>query len=173
MGTLLKRFRPARMIDCVQRITAQDVAGKEALLLDLDNTLTNYNGQEISEQVTEWLQQMRQAGLKICIVSNNHKERIRPVAENLQLPFVEKAGKPGKRGFLRAAHQLGVQAENCVVIGDQMMTDVHGGNAAGMYTILVRPIDPSKEYGGTYFNRLAEKILMRHMKLEWPGISRK
>jgi predicted HAD superfamily phosphohydrolase YqeG len=49
------------------------------------------------------------------------------------------------------------------VIGDQIFTDVFGGNRLGLYTILVRRI-ARKEFLGTYISRLAEALLLRYLR---------
>ena len=45
--------------------------GIRALLLDVDNTLTGDNSQEIKPEVLDWLERQRQAGLQLFVISNN------------------------------------------------------------------------------------------------------
>jgi 4-nitrophenyl phosphatase len=46
-------------------------------------------------------------------------------------------GKPGPILFESALKRLGSKPENTAMIGDRLGTDIAGGNAAGLYTILV------------------------------------
>jgi 4-nitrophenyl phosphatase len=46
-------------------------------------------------------------------------------------------GKPGPLLFRTALERLGGNVENTAMIGDRLGTDIAGGNAAGIYTILV------------------------------------
>jgi len=51
------------------------------------------------------------------------------------------AHKPNKKGFKKAKELLNLQEENIAVVGDQIFTDVLGGNKSKMFTILVKPLD--------------------------------
>jgi len=46
-------------------------------------------------------------------------------------------GKPGPILFESALKRLGSRPENTAMIGDRLGTDIAGGNAVGLYTILV------------------------------------
>lgn len=47
-------------------------------------------------------------------------------------------GKPAVEFFRLAAHDLGLALNQCVMVGDDIVTDIGGAQAAGMQTILVR-----------------------------------
>jgi len=49
------------------------------------------------------------------------------------------------------------------VVGDQLFTDVLGGNRTGMYTILVTPIS-KHEFFGTKIIRRLERLFLQHIK---------
>ncbi|MFR3992025.1 MAG: hypothetical protein ACLTY5_05525 [Angelakisella sp.] len=53
--------------------------GIRALLLDVDNTLTGDNSQEIKPEVMDWLERQRAAGLRLFVISNNHELRVAPL----------------------------------------------------------------------------------------------
>ncbi len=113
----------------------------EALVLDVDNTLTTHNNPEPSEQVLSWLAQMRKAGIKMMIVSNNHPQRVRPFAERLQLDFVADGAKPLPKGILEAARKMETEPSHLAVIGDQLFTDIAGAHTAKAIAILVEPME--------------------------------
>ena len=50
------------------------------------------------------------------------------------------AGKPNPKAFRRGAQALNLPPEQVGMVGDQLFTDVLGGNLAGLHTILVRPL---------------------------------
>ncbi len=56
--------------------------------------------------------------------------------------------------------QFGARPEETAMIGDQLLTDIRGGNRCGLYTILVMPINP-REWWGTKLNRGIEWLLLR------------
>jgi predicted HAD superfamily phosphohydrolase YqeG len=58
---------------------------------------------------------------------------------------------------------MGVTAAQTAVVGDQIFTDILGGNRAGLYTILVKPL-ARREFVGTKINRTLE-IFILHILL--------
>lgn len=135
-------FYPTTHYRRVMEITPEQLhkMGIKALILDVDNTLTTHDNPQPSQGVRDWLDQMRAAGFPMMIVSNNHYQRVKPFADRLGLPFIEDGKKPLSSGMRRAAHAMGVRPEEIGVIGDQIFTDILGGNLFGSKTILVEPI---------------------------------
>lgn len=113
--------------------------GVEALLVDLDNTLLPRDSKDLPTQVVEWSDATRDAGFRVCLVSNNWHERVRAVAEPLGFALVAKALKPLPFAFRRALTLLDATPSRAAVIGDQLFTDVLGGNLVGATTVLVQP----------------------------------
>lgn len=112
----------------------------QGIILDVDNTLVDYY-KKFENGTIEWVQELKKNGIKFCIVSNSNKlEKVKLVAETLDVPYFYFAKKPFKFGFLKAKEKMGLQAENIAAIGDQIMTDVVGSNRCKMFSILVKPI---------------------------------
>ncbi len=133
--------------------------GRKAVLIDLDNTLVPRDKEKVSKEVRGWIKEAQKHGLSLCIVSNNWEGRAKKVADELGLPLVAPAGKPRKRAFLKALSILGVDASQAAVIGDQVFTDVLGGNRLGLLTVLIKPLS-SKELIHTRFLRAVEKKIL-------------
>lgn len=130
----------------------------KALILDVDNTLIDYY-KNISIQVKQWVRNLKEDGIKLYILSNtNHKEKVEKVAKILDLPYQMFAKKPSKSGFLSVQNQLKEKNENIGVVGDQIFTDIIGGNRCKMYTILVDPVT-SKDYWYTAWKRPIENVI--------------
>lgn len=132
----------------------------EALILDLDNTLSMHGDPAAEEGIPEWLDEMRALGVKMIVVSNNTKRRVAPLAQKLGLKYAANGAKPLTFGLERALKILGTKKANTVVVGDQIFTDIMGGNAAGMRTVLVEPFRVEK---GILFKlkRGAESIVFK------------
>ena len=139
--------------------------GIKAIIFDLDNTLSTWNGTHIEPATLTWLAVLHKSGLKYCILSNNSAERIAPVAERLEMPFIARAYKPFKGGYRRALRLLAVEPTAAVMVGDQLLTDIWGANRIGMHSILLKPISREHEFSGTKANRLLERCC-------WPAISK-
>ena len=135
--------------------------GIRALILDVDNTLLAWETDDVPADVKAWVERAQAAGFKVCIASNGTKSRVMRVAKHLGVPAISKAIKPRKRPFRRALEMLGVSPEVTAVIGDQIFTDVLGGNRMELYTILINPIS-TEELGTTKIVRKVErKVLTR------------
>lgn len=158
---MIERFFPAIMLDRIQSISAEFLLNKgiKGLILDIDNTLVPEHMKEADENAVAWLENMKAAGFKLCIVSNASRKRVIKFNEKLSLHAIHRASKPGTKAFLRAAGLLGFKNENIAVVGDQIFTDIYGGNKAGMYTILVRPIN-KKEGVFIRMKRIPEKFVL-------------
>ena len=112
----------------------------KGIILDVDNTLIDYY-RKFEDGTIEWVNNLKKAGIKFCIVSNTNKlDKVIYVAETLEIPYLYFAKKPFKTGFIKAKEKMGLEAENIAAIGDQIMTDVIGSNRCKMFSILVKPI---------------------------------
>lgn len=135
----------------------------EALIFDLDNTVTEWNSHLLRDDVARWFEMLRAQGFKACILSNNGEERVIKVARLLDIPYVHRAQKPRRVGFEKALALMEVSASQTAVVGDQIFTDIWGGNRAGLYTILVQPL-AWREFMGTKISRMAEYFVLRKIK---------
>lgn len=115
--------------------------GITLLLADLDNTLVPYGVPLPTARVRAWNEELKTAGVTLFVLSNNrHADRPRIFCQALGIPFLGHAGKPKTAGFFKAMEQMNVSAKQAAIVGDQIFTDVLGGNRAGVFTILVKPI---------------------------------
>ncbi len=155
-------FRPTTMEKRVYNITKQklDALGVSALLLDVDNTLTTDNNPVPDAQVLSWIEEMKQAGIKLLIMSNNHSARVEPFARLLGLGYVANACKPLPFRINRAIARLGLTQKQVAMVGDQLFTDMAVGNLCGCHSILVEPMEFETRWFFR-FKRSLEKILLR------------
>ena len=136
----------------------------KGVILDVDNTLIDFN-KKLLDGVEEWIKELKENGIKFCIVSNSNKvEKVKKVAGTLQIPFIYFAKKPLKSGFKKAKQILKLEAKNIAVVGDKIMTDIIGANRCKMFSILVKPIE-EKDYFITRVKRPIEKrIIQKYLK---------
>ncbi len=136
--------------------------GVRGLLLDVDNTLTPHDDPHVSDAVRCWLSDRIKEGFLLTVVSNNREERVAPFARMIGLPFTAHARKPLPSGFWRAASSLGLSRGQCLVIGDQIFTDIAGANLAGMRSVQLLPIVPEKKQRFIRFKRRLERPILAH-----------
>lgn len=162
---MLKRFLPNQHVKSIYDITpkALKARGIKGIITDLDNTLVAWDEPNATPQLFEWLKQMQEAGIHLTIVSNNSERRVRAFSEPLDIPFISKARKPLTRAFQKAVMEMGLYKEDVVVVGDQLLTDVLGGNRLGVHTILVVPVAQSDGFM-TRINRRMERFILGIMR---------
>ncbi|MBQ9964425.1 MAG: YqeG family HAD IIIA-type phosphatase [Clostridia bacterium] len=139
MPFLTPTFYKNRITD----ITLQDLEsrGIRGLLLDVDNTLTTHGSQVLSDDVREWLDRMKAAGIRMTVVSNSWEWRVKPFAEKIGLRHTSLSCKPSPIGFWRGVRRLGLKKSECAAIGDQVFTDIIGANLYGITCVQVMPIE--------------------------------
>jgi hypothetical protein len=159
---MLERFIPRERAESV---AAVDIAGLtergfRAAILDLDNTVAVWNSLEIPPAIERWVQDAKAAGLRLCILSNSSKRRrVHALAERLGVTaFARPLLKPFGSGYRRALAHLQADPAHTVAIGDQLFTDVFGGNRLGLHTILVEPLS-GEEFVTTKVSRLGEVLV--------------
>lgn len=137
----------------------------KSLILDIDNTLIDYN-RNLSKSVEKWAKDLKGQGTKLYILSNtNQKGKVEEVANKLGISYKYFAKKPLKFGFLKVQKELNEKPENIGVVGDQIFTDVIGGNRCNMFTILVDPI-LKKDYWYTALKRPIENRIKKRYQMK-------
>lgn len=158
-------FRPTYVFKSVTDIKYEFLKEKniKGLILDLDNTLTTHNNPQPAEKVTDWIEDMKNSGIKMMIVSNNNADRVVPFAQNLGLDFVPNGRKPLATGFKKAQILMNIPFSEIAIVGDQIFTDILGANLKRVRTIYVHPIELES---GFFFKikRFFEKPFIRKFK---------
>jgi HAD superfamily phosphatase (TIGR01668 family) len=115
--------------------------GITLLLVDLDNTIAPYGTLEPTAEIAAWATAVKEAGIELFIVSNNHgSERVKSFADTFGIGYIMSANKPFSAGVKRAMAQLGKTEKETALAGDQIFTDVIAANSAGITSIIVVPI---------------------------------
>lgn len=135
-------------------------AGIRTVFLDLDNTLVPWHTRDLDDRARCWLEEIGRAGMRAVIVSNAKSGRARELAAELDILCVSQAGKPLPGGLRRAARETDAPLSACVMVGDQLFTDLLAARLAGCRAALVEPMDP-REMGWTRFMRRVERLAGR------------
>ncbi|MDO4270329.1 MAG: YqeG family HAD IIIA-type phosphatase [Eubacteriales bacterium] len=115
--------------------------GVRGVLIDLDGTLASHKAALPPEALAPFVRALHEGGLRVLVFSNNREGRVGRFCAALGVDFISRAGKPLLGGFRRAAERLGLPADALAVVGDQIFTDVFGGNRAGALTCYVQTLD--------------------------------
>ena len=156
---------PKEFVTSVFEITPEKLQtlGIKGVITDLDNTLVEWDRADATEELSAWLLMLKEVGIRVIIVSNNNEARVKHFADPLNIPYIHKARKPLGKAFYAAIVQLGLRPEQVAMVGDQLLTDVMGGNRQKLHTILVRPVAQSDGFV-TRFNRFVERRVFNDLK---------
>lgn len=162
---MLKKLLPSEHVKTIFDVKPEDLKEKgiKGIITDLDNTLVPWDVADATPEVTEWFENMKENNIAITIISNNKIDRVKVFSEPLHRPYVYSARKPLGHSFKKAAKQMELTKDEIVVIGDQLLTDVLGGNLAGFETILVVPIVQT-DAKVTKINRAIERKILNHFR---------
>jgi uncharacterized protein len=156
-----KLLFPNLYLESIHKLDFQRLKNKgiKAIIVDIDNTLVSWDSKYAPQEVVDWLDHAKKEGFDLCIVSNNTKDRVVTFSENLKIPAIHAAIKPRNKPFYRAMDIMKSKPSNTAIIGDQIFTDVLGGNRLGLFTILVVPVG-QKEHFWTYVVRKVERRVL-------------
>ena len=143
---MLQCFYPDRYIRSAYEIDYEAYyrAGYRGIIFDIDNTLVEH-GAPADDRSIALMEQLKQLGFKIMLLSNNKEPRVKMFNDAVQVSYIFKAGKPGRRGYEEAMRQMGTDQKTTLFVGDQLFTDVWGANKTGIESYLVKPIDKHEE----------------------------
>ena len=136
--------------------------GIKCLLFDLDNTCVGYHDKKPTSKLKELFNYLNKKGFRVVIFSNTTKKRIRAF-EGLGVICHPMSRKPLSGSFKRLMKEYGYLGNEVCIIGDQLFTDVLGGNRVHIVTCLVDPIT-NEDFFVTRFFRIFEKRILKKIK---------
>ena len=164
-GSPVRAGRYVASVDLID-VDALVKDGVRLVLIDRDNTCVPRDTKVAPAAVVAWLDRVRAAGIKLCMVSNNfHSGEVRASADELGMDVVDHAMKPAPFALKRAMQLMGATPQETVMVGDQVFTDLMAGNLAGVRTILVRP-QACKDLWYTHVFRVFEKLALHGVSFD-------
>lgn len=158
-------FKPTYYFEEIEKIDIKFLKENKikGLIMDVDNTIID-SQRIIRDEKMKWIGDVQKEGIKICILSNSSKlDKISTVANSIGVPYLLNGMKPAKKGFQMALDILELNKEDVVIIGDQIFTDIWGGNRFGIKSILVEPFDMLEPFWVTA-KRPIEKLITKKLK---------
>jgi len=157
-------LRPTYLIDGDITDIQLDVLaadGIKGIIFDLDSTLLAPHSGRLTAECEVWLQRARDQ-FKVAVVSNNKNDPyIDQVQQHLQMPVLHRARKPSRRLFIQVQQMWQLEPLEIAVVGDRPLTDVWGGQRAGMKTVLVWPLKSMNEPSWIKFFRRLERCVIK------------
>ena len=114
--------------------------GIKCLLFDLDNTCVPYVDRTPTKKLKNLFDKLSEQGFKVIIFSNSPKSRLERFKKELNVDCCYSAQKPRRAKFLKVLKNYNYDISEVAIVGDQLVTDILGGNRVGITTILVNPM---------------------------------
>ena len=136
-------FLPRALTDAVTDIRPEWLRDRNIrlLMLDFDNTIVPYTTSTPTDAVDQWLAQMLDSDIQVCVVSNSKRDRVKIFCEKYGMDCITHAKKPFAKGIRECLTRFDIPAEHAALVGDQIYTDTLGANGCGVTSILVKAID--------------------------------
>ncbi len=157
----MKLLKPNKFVNHFSELTAEFLLANKFTLLvcDIDNTLVAHDEKLPSLEAKKYIDSLLQKQIKVVFMSNNYEERVKTFSEVFNLPYIAFAKKPLKKSYKKLLEKY--PNENIICLGDQIMTDVIGGNRMHFYTVKTKPLF-EKDLFSTKINRKIEKLLQKY-----------
>lgn len=164
MKSIMKRFYPTEYAASVYDIDFEALyeQGIRGVLLDIDNTLVPH-GKPADERAIALVKEMKNIGLKTCLISNNSRGRVESFAKEVDSKYIFAALKPRRKNYRLAMERMKTDCADTIFIGDQIFTDIWGANRTGIQSILVEPIHKSEEIQ-IVWKRKIERLILKSKK---------
>ena len=160
----MERFLPDVYSQNIYKVNYDKLKDKgiKCLLFDLDNTIVPFSVKKPTLDTIELFTKLKEKEFKIIIFSNSPKFRLKRFKNSLNVDVFGNARKPHKKNFIEILKKYHYTESEVAIIGDQLLTDIIGGNNVGITTVLTTPLD--KDPIWTKINRIREKNIMKKLK---------
>lgn len=157
---MFELFYPDYEVESIDSIDfdALYAAGKRAVIFDIDNTLVPH-GAPADPHAIAFFEHLHNLGFQTILLSNNKEPRVKSFGEAIHSDYIFKAGKPGRRGYVKAMEKMRSTPSDTIFVGDQLFTDVWGAKRASIPSYLVHPINPKEEIQ-IVLKRYPEKLIL-------------
>ncbi len=156
-----KLFMPDYIADSVSDIdfSLLKSRGIKAVLIDLDGTVVSRGSFDVDPVLSAYLKKQT---VDIYIATNRPKGRdLKDLKQLLHAKgVVHPAGiyaKPFPKYFRQAALDHKLKTTEVAMIGDRYIQDIFGANKAGLVTILIRKLGPSKGFIDTQISNIEKR----------------
>ncbi len=152
---------PSKTSESTYEIPFEDLykKGYRGVIFDIDNTLVPH-GAPADERAVLFFDMLHRIGYDTVLLSNNKESRVSSFADAVKSKYIYKAGKPMRKGYIRAMERMGTKPSTTLFVGDQIFTDVWGANRVGIHTYLVKQIDKKEEIQIILKRRLEAVVLL-------------
>ena len=157
----INKYIPTYVIDSIFKMDPKDVLKRQykVILSDLDNTLDCYLNEFPSDEVKNKIKQFQENGIKFIITSNNFKKRVLTYTKDLNVKTIWLLLEPYTSRLKRVLKKHHINKDECLIIGDQLFTDIALANKIKIDSVLVKPLTNQDQKFTTYRRKKEKKLL--------------
>lgn len=161
----MKKLRPIMYQESIYKINYQKLKekGVKCLLFDLDNTCVGYHEKTPNPKLKKLFKNLKEQGFNVIIFSNAPQKRLQPF-NTLNVILHPSSKKPLRRNFEKILKEYNFKKEEVCIIGDQLFTDILGGNKVGIITCLVNPLTTDDFILTKVFRKIEKFIFVKMNK---------
>lgn len=161
---MLKRLYPNDYIESIFKLDVEALREKgiKGILFDIDNTLVPYDVAHPTPEIIAFFEKLKESGFQVALVSNNTEDRVVRFNEKLKIFAIHKCGKPGTKSLAKAMQLMNLTRDQVAIVGDQIFTDVYGGNRIGLHTVLVVPVSDKDEWITKVKRGIERQVIRRY-----------
>ncbi len=116
------------------------------VLFDIDNTLEPYATAHPSEKTIKLFSELKNNGIKVAVISNNHEKRVKNFCASLEVPYTFDSGKPSSKKINEIIKKLSANKGETVIVGDQLFTDIWASANSDIRGIFVDRINSEESF---------------------------
>ena len=136
--------------------------GINTIFFDVDNTLVPHDCEIANDELIDYINKIKDMGFNVYVISNNNEERVKKFAQSLGIKYYAFAMKPLKKTYRKIVEENNLHDYNIAIVGDQLLTDVLGGNRMNYLTIYTKPL-VTRDITYTKVNRVFEKVILKYL----------
>lgn len=159
---LAKLLKPTWFCESIYDINPDTLLSNniKTVFFDLDNTLIPYNEELPFDSTKKFINYLKEKGLNIYVISNNHLERVEKFSNDLGCKFSYMSYKPLKFKLNKFIKKENLKKEEIIIVGDQLLTDIFCSKRLKIRSVLVTPAC-SGDLVQTKINRFFDNIIRR------------
>ena len=167
---LIQYFKPKVYIHRIYDLDFRQLhnQGICLLLCDIDNTLVGFDEKLPTLEAQSWIKKCHKEGIDLILLSNNTEKRVKIFSESASVRYMSFSCKPFRFGYQRIIKQTKLKPKQIACVGDQILTDILGGNRMGLLTIFCDPL-VKEDSVHTRYSRFVERYILKWLtkRNEW------
>lgn len=137
--------------------------GITLILLDMDNTTAPWRTDYVAPEIACWVEEIKKENIIVALLTNSKGLNADSIGKQLDIPVYKNAKKPFKSETKKILKALSIKAENTLIVGDQLFTDIVLANKIKAKSVLLEPIDNREWWATKVFNRTREKLVWKFL----------